>query len=82
MLFILFDYIRYYVTFDSSLITVKRLINFSLKKYKILLFFLGVGLVFSPLHAIIPFLMMGIGVDDMFVIIQCLYNLEEKCKFK
>ena len=25
---------------------------------------------------------MGIGVDDMFVIIQCLYNLEEKCKFK
>jgi len=38
----------------------------------------GLGLLFSPLHAIIPFLMMGIGVDDMFVIIQSLHNLEEK----
>lgn len=37
----------------------------------------GAGLLFSPLHAIIPFLMMGIGVDDMFVIIQALHNIEE-----
>ena len=40
----------------------------------------GVGLLFSPLHSIIPFLMMGIGVDDMFVIMQCFNNIEIKRK--
>ena len=35
----------------------------------------GVGLVFSPMHAIIPFLFVGIGIDDMFVIVQCHSNL-------
>ena len=56
------------------------------------------GLVFSPMHSIIPFLMLGkmlnvplnlryqfhdyffelgIGIDDMFVIVQCLSNIEE-----
>ena len=34
-----------------------------------------IGLVFSPMHPIIPFLLLGIGIDDMFVIVQCLYNL-------
>ena len=33
------------------------------------------GLVFSPMHAIIPFLFVGIGIDDMFVIVQCHSNL-------
>ena len=35
----------------------------------------GLGLVFSPMHAIIPFLFLGIGIDDMFVIIQCHSNI-------
>ena len=35
----------------------------------------GVGLVFSPMHAIIPFLFVGIGIDDMFVIVQCHANI-------
>merc|ERR1711892_1406909 len=35
----------------------------------------GLDLVFSPMHAIIPFLMLGIGIDDMFVIIQCYNNV-------
>lgn len=43
-----------------------------------LCFYLGVF--YGPVHPIIPFLMLGIGVDDMFVIIQALDNLsaEEK----
>ena len=35
----------------------------------------GLNLVFSPMHAIIPFLMLGIGIDDMFVIVQCYNNV-------
>ena len=35
-----------------------------------------VGLFFSPhLHPIIPFLLLGIGVDNMFVIVQALENI-------
>ena len=30
------------------------------------------------LSPIIPFLLLGIGVDDMFVIVQCLDNLEPR----
>jgi len=38
------------------------------------------GLPFGPLHNIIPFLLMGVGIDDMFVTVQCFNNLsgEEK----
>ena len=35
----------------------------------------GLDLVFSPMHAIIPFLFVGIGIDDMFVIVQCHSNI-------
>ncbi|XP_050397303.2 patched domain-containing protein 3 isoform X1 [Patella vulgata] len=33
------------------------------------------GLEYGPLHSILPFLLLGIGVDDMFVIIGALNNL-------
>jgi len=33
------------------------------------------GLSFGPLHNIIPFLLLGIGIDDMFVSMQCFNNL-------
>ena len=29
------------------------------------------GFFYSPAHTVIPFLMLGIGIDDMFVIVQC-----------
>jgi hypothetical protein len=29
------------------------------------------GLFFAPLHNVLPFLLLGIGIDDMFVIMQC-----------
>ena len=35
----------------------------------------AVGLFYSPMHSIIPFLLLGIGIDDMFVIMQCYDNL-------
>ena len=34
------------------------------------------GFVVSPLHNFIPFLLLGLGVDDMFVIVQALDILE------
>ncbi|XP_065576700.1 patched domain-containing protein 3-like isoform X2 [Artemia franciscana] len=34
-----------------------------------------VGLMYGPVHPVLPFLLLGIGVDDMFVIIQALDNL-------
>eukprot|EP00095_Tigriopus_kingsejongensis_P000433 maker-scaffold171_size289870-snap-gene-1.39 protein:Tk00433 transcript:maker-scaffold171_size289870-snap-gene-1.39-mRNA-1 annotation:"hypothetical protein DAPPUDRAFT_306990" len=33
------------------------------------------GLFYGPMHNVIPFLMLGIGIDDMFVIMQCFDNL-------
>ena len=30
----------------------------------------GIGLVYGPMHNVIPFLLLGIGIDDMFVIVQ------------
>lgn len=43
-----------------------------------LCFYLGVF--YGPVHPTIPFLLLGIGVDDMFVIIQALDNLSNEEK--
>ena len=41
-----------------------------------------IGLSYGPLHNMIPFLLLGIGIDDMFVTMQCFNNLspEEEAK--
>ena len=39
------------------------------------------GLAYGPLHNIIPFLLLGIGIDDMFVIVQCLNTLSGDWQF-
>ncbi|XP_042871711.1 protein patched homolog 2-like [Penaeus japonicus] len=36
----------------------------------------AVGLPYSPVHSILPLLMLGLGVDDMFVIVQSWHNLK------
>ena len=38
------------------------------------------GLPYTPLHAILPFLMIGLGIDNMFVIVQCWYNLNRQVR--
>ena len=38
----------------------------------------AVGLFFGPMHSVLPFLLLGIGIDDMFVIVQCWDTLEAK----
>jgi predicted RND superfamily exporter protein len=35
----------------------------------------AMGLFYGPMHNVIPFLLLGIGIDDMFVIMQCYDNL-------
>ena len=35
----------------------------------------AMGFPVTPIHTILPFLCLGIGIDDMFVIVQCLNNL-------
>ncbi|CAD5111994.1 DgyrCDS1247 [Dimorphilus gyrociliatus] len=41
-----------------------------------------IRLFYGPLHSVLPFLLLGIGVDDMFVIIQAWESLEEEEKHK
>lgn len=41
-----------------------------------------VRLFYGPLHSVLPFLLLGIGVDDMFVIIQAWESLTEEEKKK
>ena len=36
----------------------------------------SLGYPYTLVHAILPFLCLGIGIDDMFVIIQCLNNVK------
>ena len=38
------------------------------------------GLMFTQLHSILPFLMLGVGIDDMFVLVQSYENLTEEEK--
>lgn len=33
-------------------------------------------LIYGPVHNVLPFLLLGLGIDDMFVIMQCWNNLE------
>jgi predicted RND superfamily exporter protein len=33
------------------------------------------GYPYTPMHSMLPFLCLGIGIDDMFVIVQCWNNL-------
>ena len=42
----------------------------------------AIGLPFGPMHNVLPFLMLGIGIDDMFVIVQCWDVLESKYRAK
>jgi len=36
------------------------------------------GFPYTPMHAALPFLCLGIGIDDMFVIVQCMNNLSSE----
>ncbi|ROT81095.1 hypothetical protein C7M84_000149 [Penaeus vannamei] len=38
------------------------------------------GIAYGPVHSILPLLMLGLGVDDMFVIVQCWQNLSHEEK--
>jgi len=40
------------------------------------------GFFYSAAHTVMPFLLLGIGIDDMFVIVQCSNTLSEKEKAK
>ena len=38
----------------------------------------AVGVPYSPVHTILPLLLLGLGVDDMFVIVQSWENLTKE----
>jgi len=35
------------------------------------------GFPYTPVHSALPFIGLGIGIDDMFVIVQCLFNIKK-----
>ena len=39
------------------------------------------GFFYSAAHTVMPFLLLGIGIDDMFVIVQCLNTLSGELDF-
>ena len=40
------------------------------------------GFPYTPMHAVLPFICLGIGIDDMFVIVQSYYNVLNQAKTK
>ena len=38
------------------------------------------GFPYTPMHAVLPFICLGIGIDDMFVIVQSYYNVLNEAK--
>ena len=40
------------------------------------------GFPYTPMHAVLPFICLGIGIDDMFVIVQSYYNVLNEAKTK
>ena len=40
------------------------------------------GFPYTPMHAILPFICLGIGIDDMFVIMQCWENVSRNPQSK
>ena len=42
----------------------------------------AIGLFYSTMHSVLPFLLLGIGIDDMFVIVQCWDVLDSKYKLR
>ena len=41
---------------------------------------MAVGLYYTTIHGVMAFLVLGIGIDDMFVIVQCFNNLSKEEK--
>ena len=40
----------------------------------------AMGLMYGPMHSSLPFLLLGLGIDDMFVIVQTYDNLKPSAK--
>ena len=38
----------------------------------------GFGFWYTTIHGVLPFLALGIGIDNMFVILRCLENIPEE----
>ena len=39
---------------------------------------MALGCIYTPMNGILPFICLGIGIDDMFIIIRCLKNIPQK----
>ena len=79
----------YFLMFSYAVLMLGKLNSIEIKLYLSIVGILGIGMgvliglglssalgfPYTPVHIVLPFLCLGIGIDDMFVIVQCWKNL-------
>ncbi|CAG0891879.1 unnamed protein product [Cyprideis torosa] len=72
------DFAAFAIGATTMILSCCGLVSIVLAVFVSVSFCSAIGLPYSPIHNILPILLQGLGVDDMFVILQCWNTLREK----